>query len=565
MSTQTRYPYNNPLPDISMSPVVAGIETPVIHALLCSTDHGILMTDHRGNDVLCNPRFGELFDIDPDLVVRSTREEVRRIALERVKDPHAFQTLLEEIYADPNIERQDEIELTGDPSRVLQRYTGPVLNSAGENIGRVWTFKDISETKRLQAEVQSYADRLTAQIEKQSADLAATSDVLAAMTAISAAIASRAEVPELCRRLTEITAGLLGQTCALLMVTDDHLGPLSTLCFSGQAPQPCDFCPNYDSVLIETAVTADTRDRLLIVHLNHKGPLAELVQSPSLAIAPLSWLGQPMGAIVFAGDVWQSPAHEQYRDHLEAVVTQIALALRIYRGRVDLQNAYDSLRIAQEQVVQSAKLNAVGTLAASVAHDVRNILTSLRLELAMARELGDAAGAQVDRLSALTHRLLALASPGDAHFSPVDLHDVMGSVLTIVKPQADVDGIVVKTRIAKQLPPICGDSSRLEHLFINLFLNAVNAMQAKGGTLTVTVTEAAGEVGIEVKDTGRGIAAENLERIFEPFFTTRANGSGLGLFSAKRIVEEHHGRLTVKSELGNGSCFTVTLPVRGGC
>ncbi len=304
---------------------------------------------------------------------------------------------------------------------------------------------------------------------------------------------------------------------------------------------------------------------LLTICRCHFGPLAKSVGSPSLAIAPLRWLDQSMGVIVFAGDPWGSPSHEQYRGHLEAVVTQIALALRIYRGRVDLQNAYDSLRIAQEQVVQSAKLNAVGTLAASVAHDVRNILTSLRLELAMARELGDAAGAQVDRLSALTHRLLALASPGDAHFSPVDLHDVMASVLAIVKPQAEVDGIIIKTRIAKQLPRICGDSTRLEHLFINLFLNAVNAMQAKGGTLTVTVKEAAGAVRIEVKDTGRGIAVENLERIFEPFFTTRANGSGLGLFSAKRIVEEHHGRLTVKSELGKGSCFTVALPVKGGC
>lgn len=125
------------LSQIALSPVVQGIETSIIHALLCATDCGILMTDHRGNDVVCNPRFGELFSLDPQRVVRSTREEVRRMALERVKDPTEFVELLERIYADPTLEREDEIELNTQPTRFLRRYTGPVYDAAGQNIGRV--------------------------------------------------------------------------------------------------------------------------------------------------------------------------------------------------------------------------------------------------------------------------------------------------------------------------------------------------------------------------------------------------------------------------------------------
>src|SRR2546421_11055277 len=167
LAHDTRFTTNRPLPDIAISPIVAGIETPVIHALLCSTDQGVLMTDHQGTDVLCNPRFGELFGLDPEVVVRSSREEVRRMALGSVKDPAEFIALLERIYADPTLEREDEIELNTDPPRVLRRYTGPVLDSAGRNLGRVWTFQDITENRPLRAEVESYAARLEAGFRNQ--------------------------------------------------------------------------------------------------------------------------------------------------------------------------------------------------------------------------------------------------------------------------------------------------------------------------------------------------------------------------------------------------------------
>jgi PAS domain-containing protein len=160
--------------DIAISPVVAGIETPIIHALLCATDYGILMTDMHGNDLLCNPRFGELFEVNPEIVVHSSRDEVRRMAMKKVADPLAFNDGLERVYANPDIELEDELELTTEPPRIIRRHTAPVCNSLGEKIGRVWTFQDVTEKRKLQREVAFYAAELRRQLDQQRLDFLAT-------------------------------------------------------------------------------------------------------------------------------------------------------------------------------------------------------------------------------------------------------------------------------------------------------------------------------------------------------------------------------------------------------
>jgi signal transduction histidine kinase len=169
--------------------------------------------------------------------------------------------------------------------------------------------------------------------------------------------------------------------------------------------------------------------------------------------------------------------------------------------------------------------------------------------------------AQVDRLSALTHQLLALSRPTAVHAGPVCIKELLTHIRPLVQPQADVDGVRIVMHFQKDMPPVCGSASRLEHLFINLFLNSVNAMSSDGGALTVKTRMDDGFVRVDVMDTGKGIEPQHLARIFEPFYTTRANGTGLGLFSAKTIVEDHDGKIDVKSKIGKGSCFSVWLPI----
>ncbi len=228
----------------------------------------------------------------------------------------------------------------------------------------------------------------------------------------------------------------------------------------------------------------------------------------------------------------------------------------------ELQIAYDHLRTTQNNLIHSEKVGAVGKLAASIAHDIRNIMTPLSIELSLAEqsEFIISAKSQVDRLSALTHRLLSLTKPTEVVTTPVSLEEIIEHILPLVRPQAEVDNVIVHTQCEENLPPVQADAARLEHLFINLFLNAISSMSQNGGTLSLTAKKADKYVEICIVDTGHGIAAMEIPHLFDAFFTTRANGSGLGLFSVKTIIDEHQGRIEVTSEVDQGTRFTIYLP-----
>lgn len=547
-------------PGIALSPLVAGIETPIIQALLCSTDHGILMSDHRGTDILCNPRFGELFDIDPQLVVHSTRDEVRRIALTRVKDPEGFAALIESIYADPLLEYEDEIELNSTPPRFLRRYTGPVFDSRGQNIGRVWTFKDVTETRRLQTEVQSYAKRLEAQFAQQAEDLRATNEVLAAMTAISAAIAVSPDLSHLVAAITRTVSTLLGSDCAALLLKEGPDRLCGAICRADDGDTPAAIALKEDPLLSETLCNEPSPAMAsLCAYPSDSGPFARKLGSDHATLAVLRREGEPIGVLAWGA---ANPLEPLRRQHLQAVADQVALALKTYGLQSELRAAYEDLRSAHEQTVEAEKIGAVGTLAVSIAQEIRNMMTPLQMELSTAHRSAalSAARVQINRLCALTHRLLALRSPTTIYPSPVDINDLLQRLLPLVHPQAEVNGVEIRTHFRKSLPPAQGDAGRLEHLFITLFLNALHAMAERGGKLTVSTAADDGRVRIDVKDTGKGIAPEHLPRLFDPFFSTRPDGAGLGLFSAKRIVEEHQGRIQVTSRPEKGTCISVWLP-----
>src|SRR5262249_51248548 len=137
-------------------------------------------------------------------------------------------------------------------------------------------------------------------------------------------------------------------------------------------------------------------------------------------------------------------------------------------------------------------------------------------------------------------------------------------IVSLVNGQAQISGVKIVQRWPRNVPLVSADASQLEHLFVNLCLNAIQAMTERGGTLTITGRLRQNWLEIQVEDTGCGIPMETLSRVFDPFFTTRATGMGLGLFSCKRIVEEHGGQLTVTSAPDRGACFVVTLPVMQG-
>lgn len=229
----------------------------------------------------------------------------------------------------------------------------------------------------------------------------------------------------------------------------------------------------------------------------------------------------------------------------------------------------DSLRRTLHLLSQREALAAVGEFAASLAHEVRNPLTAMRLDLERAREkIGDPvrvnelmgeALRQIDRLDATVSASLRMARSGRIELSSVDLRRPLESALHAARPAFDEHGAVLAPWTAPgEAVIVRGNSGALEQLFLNLLLNAAEALDA-GGEAVLSIECTHDGVRVTIRDNGGGIPKEVLEHVFEPFFSTKERGTGLGLPLAQRIVQAHGGALAVESELGAGTVVRVTL------
>jgi two-component system, NtrC family, sensor kinase len=225
----------------------------------------------------------------------------------------------------------------------------------------------------------------------------------------------------------------------------------------------------------------------------------------------------------------------------------------------------------ERRLVQADKLSSIGLLAAGVAHEVNTPLAVISTYAQMlAKQIsGDSEKApllekiarQTFRASEIVNSLLNFSRTSSTEFVSVDLNKVVNETLTLVEHQLAKAGIEVRLSLDPALARIKGNPGKLQQVFLNLFLNARDAME-NGGTLAVRSAEQDGLVRITVADSGAGIAQENLTRIFDPFFTTKAakKGTGLGLSVSYGIVREHGGEIGVDSQLGSGTRFELSFP-----
>jgi two-component system NtrC family sensor kinase len=230
------------------------------------------------------------------------------------------------------------------------------------------------------------------------------------------------------------------------------------------------------------------------------------------------------------------------------------------------------LRETQDQLVVSEKLASLGKIAAGVAHEINNPLTSILLNthLLLERAGGDAARAETlgliadetTRCAAIVRGLLEFARQTPSQASSTDLNEVVERTLLLLEKQATVRNIRIVKELGDSLPRIEADRNKLQQVFSNLAINACEAMPG-GGTLTVGSRLSRDGTRIEVRfaDTGVGIAKENIPRLFDPFFTTKSFGTGLGLSVSYGIVRQRGGTIRVQSEVGRGTVFTVFIPL----
>lgn len=263
-------------------------------------------------------------------------------------------------------------------------------------------------------------------------------------------------------------------------------------------------------------------------------------------------------------------------DLLEALAGNTSIALKNARLYDALRRRMEELQATQDQLLQSAKLAAIGELASSVAHEVNNPLMVIMGHAGLAsRDLAGVPGAQarLDGIVEQAHRaakiirdLLDFARRREPTVESLDIREVLERSLQLVGGRLSGGGVVANADVIGPIPSITGDRDQLTQVFVNLLTNAVDAMPDGGSVLLRTEVRTAAGIpclSVTVSDTGIGMTREQLCRVFEPFYTTKpeGQGTGLGLAVSAGIVRKHEGTLEAFSAPGKGSTFVVSLPI----
>ena len=253
-----------------------------------------------------------------------------------------------------------------------------------------------------------------------------------------------------------------------------------------------------------------------------------------------------------------------------------SLAISRPSGRIVLVDDITDRIELETQLTQAEKLSSIGLLAAGVAHEVNTplaVISSYAQMLAKQVRGDERVGPLLEKITQQTFRaseivngLLNFSRTSGTAFTEIDINTVIRDTLNLLEHQLKTANVRLESALDPSLPPILGNPGKLQQVFLNLFLNAKDAM-AGGGTLRVA-TEVNGHVGVSISDTGSGIAPEHVKRIYDPFFTTKSapregqrRGTGLGLAVTYGIIQEHAGKIEVESQAGAGTTFYLEFPL----
>jgi len=270
---------------------------------------------------------------------------------------------------------------------------------------------------------------------------------------------------------------------------------------------------------------------------------------------------------------------EREDEFLSMVANTLAGIIERARAKKDLQVAYDKLKNAQLQLIQAEKMGAVGVLASGVAHEVKNPLSIIMqgidyLENVLisgekgTHETLKIIKESVKRADSVIMSLLDFSRDSTLSLEARDLTEILEESLNLVKQKLRSGKIDIEIHVDAGMPKVIVDRYKIEQVFVNIMLNAVQAMPG-GGRLILRgytkMAEGKKTVIVEIEDSGAGIAPENLRKVFDPFFTTKGprEGVGLGLAVTKNIIDLHNGLIEIKSELGKGTTVVLTLRAEG--
>jgi two-component system NtrC family sensor kinase len=323
-------------------------------------------------------------------------------------------------------------------------------------------------------------------------------------------------------------------------------------------------------------VRVDSDSAPLQINMSGPGepPLKALLADLQLGSAMLVPIPRPNFHIVlFAGRDLKEPSFQDSDlEMFQILARQAAVAMenaRLYAEQMDYVRKVED---SQKALIQAEKMATAGRLSASIAHEVNNPLQAVQNCVHLAgredlspekrREYFEMAQTELERLMLTVQRMLDFYRPGATSFEQVNLSEVLQYAITLLSKQLSETNVKVEVDLLGNIPPVMAVGSQLQQVFINMILNASDAMPA-GGSVKISARPVGGGIEILFRDNGPGVPLDRQANIFEPFYSTKQGGTGLGLTVSYNIITAHGGTLELLSDRGPGACFRLFLPAGG--
>ncbi len=306
-------------------------------------------------------------------------------------------------------------------------------------------------------------------------------------------------------------------------------------------------------------------------------PVIMITGEPNVSVIPeivragaYDFIAKPIVKDVLLNAVGRAVERKRLTDDKRRLEQEIKRYAEELEMRVDERTA--ELIETHKRLVHQERIAALGRAAAQVAHEVKNplaglLLYSLHLK-SKAEKFSQSEASLVDKIvDTINHlirrveEILNFARPVNLTLHPGDLNETVNNVLELLRPQLITNKVEVRFSPGQQTASVMLDESSMSGALMNLVLNAIEAMP-QGGTLTITIDHTDENLRLEIADTGPGIGEDEVKNIFEPFYTTKAQGLGLGMPYAKKIIEQHGGKIALKSRIGEGTTICISLPVK---
>jgi len=518
----------------------------LLQATLESTADGILVVDNEGNMVSFNQKFVDMWSIPESILVSLDDDKALEFAVDRLKYPDVFLTKVRELYSQPEAESFDILELKD--GRIFERYSQP-QRSGGKIVGRVWSFRDVTERNQAEQALQQANDQLELRVEKR------TEELVKANEQLRREIEERRKAEEETRRgktlLQAVFDGIsdplfmLDKNLCVRMLNKAALNYYQVTALEDITGKPCHEVMKGESSACDVCVLPKSHSDGNTVSFERKG----LFDTNRLEQVAIYLTGEVPGGLT--GCIIR--------------ITDITEQKRLER-----------------EMIRTDRLASLGQLSGGIAHEIRNPLSGIslfvdilsdeeRFELTdREQEIFKEIKGNIKKIDGIIKRILDFARVSEVESTRLHLNNLIQENLKLWYRKMRNADIRLQLSLDKDLPPLWGDAIGIQQVLNNLVQNAVEAMP-HGGLLHIATQNGVSSfyegrpvVVIRVKDTGPGIAPELQEKVFNPFFTTKSTGTGLGLSISHQIVERHGGTLVLDCKQGQETTFSIELPVTPG-